>query len=292
MAKAESERKRIPRACDICTKRKTKCDGGLPCGPCDAKDRKCTYEFKKSRGQDMFSKSLGIPSLIWKTEKVGKFDYSGNNIEITSQTIWTHDLFLKLRLPDDMGKMVPWIEVFYTWSFGRLPVFTREFIDTYYYDLPIELLNGMFVSCMQERFRHMEEFKIHLEITNRYIYETLPKPTIYTLIMTYYHTMYCYVQQQTIKAATYMGLAIRLCHELQLHQSNDTPIYSVKTPLKQFRLKDTRRVLTAAWLFSYIQDFYLQAVSGTPHSTQCDFNMDILSEYKDLKLEPSKADKY
>jgi hypothetical protein len=145
---------------------------------------------------------------------------------------------------------------------------------------------------MQEKFRHMEEFKIHLEITNRYIYQTLPKPTIYTLILTYYQTLYCYVQQQTIKSVTYLGLAIRLCHELELHLRNDTPIYSVKDPSTQFSLKDTRRVLTATWLLSYIQDFYLQAVSGIPYSTHCDFNMDILSEYKDMELDPSQADKY
>jgi hypothetical protein len=100
------------------------------------------------------------------------------------------------------------------------------------------------------------------------------------------------VDEKSIKATTYMGLAIRLCHELKLHLRNDLPMFSAKNPKKQIDLQMTKKLMTTAWVHSYIQDFYYQALSGLPYSTHSNFNFDLLKEYKDLKLEPSKADKY
>jgi hypothetical protein len=213
-------------------------------------------------------------------------------IEEEKKSDWTHADFQNLTLPNEVGEMVHWMEAYYTWSYGRMPLLTREFIDTYYYDLPVVLLHGMVVSCLQETTRESIDFEPHARILNDYVLNTIKNPTIYTLISVYYSAGYLYAQQKTIKAAAYMGLGIRICHELELHLRNDVPVYSAKNPKKQIDLQMTKKLMTTAWLVSYIQDFYYQGVTGMPFCTHSQFSSDLLKEYRDTKLDPLKADKY
>ena len=44
---AEYKRRRIARACDLCRRRKIKCDGRLPCSHCKNYNSECVYHFEQ-----------------------------------------------------------------------------------------------------------------------------------------------------------------------------------------------------------------------------------------------------
>ncbi|KIW08783.1 uncharacterized protein PV09_00718 [Verruconis gallopava] len=74
---------RVPRACDNCRLRKSKCDGLLPCSFCQQHDSECTYDESRPKKQldtkyivslertvERFKDILGIPSDVEVTPEV------------------------------------------------------------------------------------------------------------------------------------------------------------------------------------------------------------------------------
>jgi hypothetical protein len=228
-----------------------------------------------------------IPTTLSEYERsIGK-----EALLIAKSSHWTHDTFLSQTLPNEMGDRIPWMDVYYGSYYPRTPIIQREFIMRYYHDVPVELLHGMYIGCSQENSRYSPIFHDHVDMVRLYVNKTLEKPNLYTLLLIYALAAFYFVQQRSTKTVTYMGMAIRVCHELGIHLRNDVPVYSVRDPSLQLDLFMTKRIMTYSWMYSYVHDFYYQAITGLPYSTHGEFNFDLLEDFQHLSEDLSKADK-
>lgn len=59
------QRARRRRACDLCTSRKIRCDGGQPsCGPCTARAVECRYSTRQRSGPKVKGVADAVPSTL------------------------------------------------------------------------------------------------------------------------------------------------------------------------------------------------------------------------------------
>ncbi|KAE8444750.1 hypothetical protein EG329_014310 [Mollisiaceae sp. DMI_Dod_QoI] len=71
-------------ACDDCRGRKIKCDGKMPCLPCQLAHQECTYTFQR---KSKYSGPLYIQEL---EEKVKSLEYENQNLSTALQTVFPH----------------------------------------------------------------------------------------------------------------------------------------------------------------------------------------------------------
>jgi hypothetical protein len=241
--------------------------------------------------EDSHSTETSVISIIPTTLSEYERSIGKEALSIPRSNNWTHETFLSQTLPNEMGDRIPWMDVYYGNQYPRCPILQREFVQKYYYDVPVELLHAMYIGCSQENSRFSPIFQDHADVVRNYVSKTLESPNVYTLLLIYALASFYYMQQRSSKTVTYMGLAIRICHELGIHLRNDVPVYSVRDQTLQLDLQSTKRIMTYAWIFSYVHDFYYQAITGLPYSTHGEFNFDLLEDFQHLSEDLSKADK-
>jgi hypothetical protein len=191
----------------------------------------------------------------------------------------THDRFLELQLPDRFGLQKSWLEIYYETVYPRIPIISREIITKYFYDLPISIIHSMFSCCYHYQTRNFPLFQQHHQFSLNNVETSLDEPDLFIIISLLHACQYLKDNHRNIKSISYLAMAVRISHVLQIHITNEIPIYSHRDKSIQLNMELSKQATTSCVAFLYINDFYCCVIHNMPFLILQELNSHQLQQY-------------
>ena len=269
---APKVKKRTAKACDICSKRKIKCNGLDPCSQCLEYDRECTYLAPtKRRGPSLNTPSGSTDKLV--------VDASHNSNPVKSN--WNHQLLLNQKLPNQFGQSIPWIDFYYQFVFPRIPIIPREFLTNHFFEISPFLLHSMISCCFVCGTAVDQDLILHHQQSLMLLEESLLEADLFTIAGLAHLSHYCLQTGLTAKCLAYFALATRQAHILRLERDsvpNCNMLSKLNVPL------NVNELIIGCSIHLYQYDYYLSVAADVPYLMQNDIPEYLNAVYTENSL--------
>lgn len=160
------KKKRAAIACDQCSRYRRKCDGNSPCVRCVEAKRVCSYIRKNSSNFVIF-KSPGIcglnPEIASLLPLSFDFKFSTGlprppadmshtvlrkNFIPNPVASWTRNDFLSKTITDSTGNQGTMLDLYFTYPYQHLPMFSKLWITQNIEDVPMHVLHVMYMNVL------------------------------------------------------------------------------------------------------------------------------------------------
>ena len=250
MSKSNSTRKRTSKACDICSKRKIKCDGLNPCAPCKDYNRDCTYLAPAKRRGPLHS-PLGKPPVPTAKEA----------LVIPTQLAWDHESLLNQQLLDSSAENTPWLENYYKVAYPRISIIPQEFISNHFFDIPLYLLHAMISCCFTGIEAVNPNLIVHHLESLKLLQDYMDVPDIFTVTALCHISHYFLRTGSMSKCVAYFALAVRHSHLLRLERDIAPSIIVLSQAGIAINVND---IIVGSSLHLYQYDYYLSVAAEIP----------------------------
>jgi hypothetical protein len=194
--------------------------------------------------------------------------------------LWTHSDLYNYCIPDKMGTMISWIDLYFQNCHLYNPTLPQYVVDQHFYDLPLPLLHIMLACCWPFSSLHIDVFTEHIEISKATKHKVLEPPSLMGVLTELHYSSY-YNWSGNTSGQIFSGtLAIRMAQMIRLGKMRVAPIVSVHTNCI-LDAEILRELECRTYLYSYILDFYGRAIYDLPCFIKQPVDSDMLT-YFDL----------